>query len=121
MGRSRAARPRGAEGRSLPVAACPAHPAHLLGGRPHRAAHAERGSRPRAVSVGAVSPPGPDLQPPPVVARHRRDRLGPGVDPFCRGLVLPGPSPHSRGARLAPPPPPPRPQPSREPPAPPYH
>ena len=79
-------------GGRLPAPPRPADPARLLGGRPHRPARPQSGSRAPCLALDPVPAADPELRLPPLVERDGGHRAGPGLEPGRRGVLLPGPA-----------------------------
>jgi hypothetical protein len=100
VGSGRPDRRRDRLGGRLPAPPCPADPARLLGGRPHRPSHPQCGSSAACLAVDPVPAADPELRLPPLVERNGSHRAGPGLEPGRRGVLLPGPPAHRRRPHL---------------------
>jgi hypothetical protein len=92
VGSGRAGRRTDRCGGRLPAPPRPADPARLLGGRPHRPAGPQSGSRAPCLALGPVPAADPELRLPSLVERNGGHRAGPGLEPGRRGVLLPGPA-----------------------------
>ena len=100
MGGRRSRRAACGPGDYLPAAAGAADPARVLGRGAHCLAGPQPGPGPARLAVDPVPAADPELRHPCVVARDRRARAGPGLEPGRGGVLLPGPATARGGPHL---------------------